>query len=207
PGVLRVVVGRVRDGDEVVARARRRDVARDVDVGVDVHRGGGREDADLAHLVVHPAPDGVVLGVAEVDAEGGVRRDDEGALGAAGGVVLVAEGEGVAVGLDDGGLVAGGALDGDDLGLPVHAGHAGAVVPARGGGAGDVGAVERRGDGAVVVVGVPPVDVVDVAVPVVVDAVAGDLGGVRPEAEVGVAELEPVVDDGDGDAGAVGGDA
>src|SRR5690606_4921608 len=122
-------------------------------------------------------------------------------------VVLVAEGEGVAVGLDDGGLVAGGALDGDDLGLPVHAGHAGAVVPARGGGAGDVGAVERRGDVAVVVVGVPPVDVVDVAVPVVVDAVAGDLGGVRPEAEVGVAELEPVVDDGDGDAGAVGGDA
>ncbi len=60
-------------------------------------------------------------------------------------------------------------------------------------------AVEGRRDVPAAGVGVPAVDVVDVPVAVVVDAVAGRLGRVGPEVEVGVVQVEPAVDDPDGD--------
>ena len=68
---------------------------------------------------------------------------------------------------------------------PDRAGHVGAVVVAR-----------PVVDGGVVGVEVPAVDVVDVAVPVVVDAVGG-LAGVRPDVgrQVWVADLDALVDD------------
>ena len=51
---------------------------------------------------------------------------------------------------------------------------------------------------------VPAVDVVDVAVVVVVDAVSGDLAGVCPDVvgKVGVVSVDAAVDDGDDDRSA-----
>ena len=82
-----------------------------------------------------------------------------------------------------------------------------AVVADRGDRARDVRAVAVGVVGQVVVVDeVPAVHVVDVAVAVVVDAVARDLARVRPDVggEVGVVVLDPGVDDGDDDVGAAG---
>ena len=93
-------------------------------------------------------------------------------------------------------------------GRPGHPADAGAVVPGRPDDPGDVSAVavpiERV---AVVVRRVGPIDIVDVPVPVVVTAVAGDLARVPPHVrgQVRVAVVDPAVDHrDDGPTGAAG---
>ena len=68
--------------------------------------------------------------------------------------------------------------------------------------------VARVVEGGVVVAEIPAVDVVDVAVGVVVDPVAGGLAGVHPgpARQVGMREVDPVVDDRDHHVGTAGRD-
>ena len=70
------------------------------------------------------------------------------------------------------------------------------------------------GSVAVVVIGdgiifheIPPVDVINVTIAVVVDPVAGDFAGVYPDPprQIGMAGVDPAVDDGDHDLLGIGG--
>src|SRR5262249_24208377 len=99
-------------------------------------------------------------------------------------------------------------LERHEADVPIDAGDADAVVADRPDGAGHVGAVAVVVHGvAVVVHEVVAVDVIDVAVVVVVDAVAGDFAGVGPDVggQVGVVVVDAALDDGDGDAAGAGG--
>ncbi len=94
-------------------------------------------------------------------------------------------------------------LERHEAAAPGDADESGGVVAVGGDGAGAVGAVAVVVVGiAVARVGVEAVDVVDHAVVVVVDAVAGDLGGVDPEVgrEVGMRKMDTAVDDRDNHA-------
>ena len=124
-------------------------------------------------------------------------RDIEGRGVVDGGDGLRVEAAGVVVFVDE--------LEGHDLDARRDADDASAVQRRRDG-PGDVGAVaveagvmERR----VVVAEIPAVDVVDEVVVVVVDAVAGDLArvGPGPAGQIGMAEVDAVVDDGHHDLG------
>src|SRR5262249_42153650 len=91
-------------------------------------------------------------------------------------------------------------LQDHDLALPVHAGDADAVVAHGADGAAGVSAVAAGILWRVVhFIEVPAVDVVDVAVSVVVDAVARDLAGVHPDvgSQVRVIDLHAGIDVGD----------
>ena len=179
---------------------------------------GRRGDRDDIRAVVAGGIGGRrVVVVAVVVARGG----DEEAAGVAGGVDGVLEGlrvaaaaprvvqdgrahlHGVVDGLDGVGQVAEAVvveeLAGHHLHVPAHPRDARAVVAHRADGARHVGAVARAVHRVVVLVHeVPAVDVVDEAVAVVVDAVAGDLAGVPPHVgvEVGVAVVDARIDDG-----------
>ncbi len=88
-------------------------------------------------------------------------------------------------------------LQREELDIPGHAGHAQRVVADRADRARDVGPVAVVVHRVVVVVAeVPAADVVDEAVAVVVDAVAGDLAGVDPDVvgQVRVGVVDPGVD-------------
>src|SRR5207249_4485976 len=86
-----------------------------------------------------------------------------------------------------------------DADLPVDSHHSHAVVPHRPDGPGHVGAVPIIIERVVVVVDeVPAMHVVDEAVVVVVDAVPRDLSWIGPDVggQVGVANVDPGIDDG-----------
>ena len=184
-GVVRaLVVRRVRGGAVVVAG-----------------RVPCRSDEEDAAI---PAPvDGVEQRLAEPAPAPRVARSDE---------VQAVPGLEVVEVVDGSHRVSDGATGGpEELGrdhrdVPVDAGHADSVAADAADRAGDVGGVvvgRAVVDRAVVVDEVVAVDVVDVAVAVIVDAVAGDLAGVGPDvrSQVGVQDLDPLVDDADHDVG------
>ncbi len=95
-----------------------------------------------------------------------------------------------------------------DAALPRDSGNAQAVVADGGNGSGDVGAV-RVGVGGVVVFAeeVPAVDVIDVSVAIVIDAVEF-FQGVDPDVrgEIGMGDIHAGIDDADDDGGGARGD-
>ncbi len=185
---LVLVVGR-HDGDGV--RVAARVVGRRVGVAAGVAGGGHEEDVRVVGR-----GDGVLQGLAEAAAAPRVAHHVDahhrGVVDAGNGAVRRT------------GAAAAEELAAHDLDVPVHARHADAVVANATDGAGAVRTVVVVVHGvAVVVVGIHTVDVVDVAVGVVVDAVAGDLAGIRPGIgrEVGVRVVDTGVDHGDHDIG------
>ena len=98
-------------------------------------------------------------------------------------------------------------LAGDQADVPAHTRDADTVVADRADGAGAMGAVAVVVHGIVVpVVEIVAVEVVDIAVAVVIHAVAGDLAGIDPHVggEVGVGVIDTGVDDHDQHAGIAG---
>ena len=191
------VVGRGGDADDVGQRRVGRVERRDVVVRVVVAGGGDVEDAAGVEAVdgaVELGLEPIVVGAAAV---GVVRGDDvEAAVLQVGDVVEALQDAGVG---EVSAAVAG--LDGQDRGPRRDAEPAEVVVRDGGDRAGDVSAVRRAVALHVVVIveKVPAADVVDVAVAVVVDAVAGDLARVDEDVgrEVGVRVVDAAVDDRD----------
>ena len=191
-----VAVVRRHDGDHVRAVVVAGVVGRHVVVAAAV--AGRGDEEDVGRVGRH---DGVQQGLAEAAAAPRVAHDVDAhhrrVLDARHGVVRRAR----AAGREE--------LQAHDLDVPVHARHADAVVADAADGAGAVRAVVVVVHGVVVVVReVPAVDVVDEAVGVIVDAVAGDLARVRPGVgrQVGVRVVDAGVDDRDDHAGGTGED-
>ena len=171
-------------------------------VGAFVARCGNTEDARVAtgrdrvaecRRGATPAPAVVrgddVYAIGPPHHGGVVQRRDRGARGAA------------AAGVEE--------LQPHDRDLPVHARDSGAIVADRADGAGHVRAVRVVVEHVGGVVGeVPTVDIVDIAVAVVVDAVTRRLAGVAPDVrrEIGVVVVDAGVDHGDDHGPRSGGD-